>query len=204
MHESFAIFNVLMWWRCDGKFRVWGEFFGTKHSPSRVFCPVTIVHAPAGLQPGARRPKASWFINQSTRIWNRLLYSNGRAIRWLTPWRVEPDLRVNDRNQSLYLRFALIVDSNSASNQAYNKQIRCVWKGSECSLFGGKSLFYLLQLSSKFSFPPTTIKSGISPPSTFQTVHFTSLEQFWRLFATVNIVLSFSFLKNFSWIFEKS
>ena len=42
----------------------------------------------------------------------------------------------------------------------------------------GKSLFYLLQLSPKFGFPPTTIKPGISPPSTFQTVHFTSLERF--------------------------
>ena len=63
--------------------------------------------------------------------------------------------------------------------------------------FIGKSLFYLLQLSSKFGFPPTTIKPGISPPSTFQTVHFTSLERFWRLFATVTIVLSFSFLKKF-------
>ena len=27
MHESFAIFNVLMWWRCDGKFGVWGGSF---------------------------------------------------------------------------------------------------------------------------------------------------------------------------------
>ena len=62
---------------------------------------------------------------------------------------------------------------------------------------GGKSLFYLLQLSPKFGFPPTTIKPGISPPSTFQTVHFTSLQQFWRLFATVTVVLSFSFLKKF-------
>ena len=61
----------------------------------------------------------------------------------------------------------------------------------------GKSLFYLLQLSPKFGFPPTTIKPGISPPSTFQTVHFTSLERFWRLFATVTVVLSFSFLKKF-------
>ena len=56
----------------------------------------------------------------------------------------------------------------------------------------------------KIWFSPTTIKPGISPPSTFQTVHFTSLERFWRLFATVTIVLSFSFLKKFSWIFEKS
>ena len=62
----------------------------------------------------------------------------------------------------------------------------------------GKSLFYLLQLSPKFGFPPTTIKPSISPPSTFQTVHFTSLERFWRLFATVTVVLSFSFFKKIS------
>ena len=68
---------------------------------------------------------------------------------------------------------------------------------SSLAYWKGKSLFYLLQLSSKFGFPPTTIKPGISPPSTFQTVHFTSLERFWRLFATVTIVLSFSFLKKF-------
>ena len=60
-----------------------------------------------------------------------------------------------------------------------------------------KSLFYLLQLSPKFGFPPTIIKPGISPPSTFQTVHFISFERFWRLFATVTVVLSFSFLKKF-------
>ena len=29
MHGSFAIFNVSMWWRCDGKFE---NFVGTKHS----------------------------------------------------------------------------------------------------------------------------------------------------------------------------
>ena len=67
----------------------------------------------------------------------------------------------------------------------------------KCSILQkkGKSLFYLLQLSLKFGFPPTTIKPGISPPLTFQTVHFTSLERFWRLFATVTVVLSFSFFK---------
>ena len=26
MHELFTIFNVSMWWRCDGKFRFWGVF----------------------------------------------------------------------------------------------------------------------------------------------------------------------------------
>ena len=55
--------------------------------------------------------------------------------------------------------------------------------------------------------PPPTItkvwfssynyKTGYFTPSTFQTVHFTSLERFWRLFATVTVVLSFTFLKKF-------
>ena len=34
MHESFGIFNVSMWWRCDGKFVFWGGFEGTKHTLS--------------------------------------------------------------------------------------------------------------------------------------------------------------------------
>ena len=33
MHESFAIFNVSMWWRCDGKFGFWGVFWASKHTP---------------------------------------------------------------------------------------------------------------------------------------------------------------------------
>ena len=33
MHESFAIFNVLMWWRCDGKFGFWGEFLEHLNTP---------------------------------------------------------------------------------------------------------------------------------------------------------------------------
>jgi hypothetical protein len=41
-----------------------------------------------------------------------------------------------------------------------------------------KSLFFLPQLSQKFTFPPSTSKPDKSPPSTFQTVHFTSLERF--------------------------
>jgi hypothetical protein len=41
-----------------------------------------------------------------------------------------------------------------------------------------KSLFFLPQLSQKFTFPPLTSKPDKPPPSTFQTVHFTSLERF--------------------------
>jgi hypothetical protein len=42
----------------------------------------------------------------------------------------------------------------------------------------GKSLFFLPQLSQKFTFPPSTSKPDKPPPLTFQTVHFTSLERF--------------------------
>ena len=41
-----------------------------------------------------------------------------------------------------------------------------------------KSLFTSINYHEKFGFPPATIKSGTLPPSTFQTVHFTSLEWF--------------------------
>ena len=34
MHGSFAIFNVSMWFWCDGKFGKFGEVGGTKHSQS--------------------------------------------------------------------------------------------------------------------------------------------------------------------------
>ena len=36
MHESFAIFNVSMWFRCDGKFR---KFVGSEHSHSCLLTP---------------------------------------------------------------------------------------------------------------------------------------------------------------------
>jgi hypothetical protein len=39
----------------------------------------------------------------------------------------------------------------------------------------GKHPFYLLELFSKFSFPPWTRKSGKPPPSTVKIIHFTSL-----------------------------
>jgi hypothetical protein len=42
----------------------------------------------------------------------------------------------------------------------------------------GKSLFFLLQLSLKSAFPPSTSKPDKPHPSTFQTVHFTSLTRF--------------------------
>jgi hypothetical protein len=54
----------------------------------------------------------------------------------------------------------------------------------------------LPQLSTKSTFPPLTLKPDKPPPSTIQTVHFTSLEWFWRRFcyskrwyATVAVVL---------------
>jgi hypothetical protein len=46
----------------------------------------------------------------------------------------------------------------------------------------GKSLLFLSQLSQKSNFPSSTLKPGKPPPSTFQTVHFTSLERFRRRF----------------------
>jgi hypothetical protein len=65
----------------------------------------------------------------------------------------------------------------------------------------GKSLLFLPQFSQKFVFPPSTPKLGKSPLSTFQTVHFTSLERFRRRFyyskrwfCYSEAVLSFSFL----------
>jgi len=42
----------------------------------------------------------------------------------------------------------------------------------------GKSLLYLLQLSQKSDFPPSTTKSGIQPPRTIKTVCFTSFGGF--------------------------
>ena len=33
MYESFVIFNISMWFRCDGKFGKFGGVGGTKHSP---------------------------------------------------------------------------------------------------------------------------------------------------------------------------
>ena len=42
----------------------------------------------------------------------------------------------------------------------------------------GKNLFYLLQLSQKSDFPPSTTKPGIQPPRTIKTVYFTSLVSF--------------------------
>ena len=33
MHRSLAIFNVSMWFRCDGKFRKFGGVWGSKHTP---------------------------------------------------------------------------------------------------------------------------------------------------------------------------
>jgi hypothetical protein len=45
-----------------------------------------------------------------------------------------------------------------------------------------KSLLFLLQLSRKSAFPPSTLKSDKPPPSTFQTVHFISPKRFRRRF----------------------
>ena len=62
----------------------------------------------------------------------------------------------------------------------------------------GKSLFYLFQLSRKFGFSPANMKPGTSPPSTFQTVHFTpqavlKIVATVKAVATVIVVLSFLF-----------
>jgi hypothetical protein len=46
----------------------------------------------------------------------------------------------------------------------------------------------------KVCFSPSTLKPGKPPPSTFQTMHFTSLERFATVkggFATVTVVFSF-------------
>jgi len=37
MHGSFAIFNVSMWFWCDGKFGKSGEVLGSKHTPGSSF-----------------------------------------------------------------------------------------------------------------------------------------------------------------------
>ena len=56
----------------------------------------------------------------------------------------------------------------------------------------GKSLFYLLQLSQKSDFPPSTTKPGIQPPRTIKTVCFTSLGGFTSCF-----YIFFSYISSF-------